>query len=147
MVRLYNPIVRCSICCPRTRGDGPRSGLFLLVLAKLSPHTRGWSDYQITFGCTQTVVHAHAGMVRGRFFRACAMRCCPRTRGDGPSGATAAPPPPSLSPHTRGWSAAVRLSETTKRVVPAHAGMVRENNTILNPIGSCPAYMRDDFPP
>ena len=125
MVRLYNPIVRCSICCPRTRGDGPRSGLFLLVLAKLSPHTRGWSDYQITFGCTQTVVPAHAGMVRGRFFRACAMRCCPRTRGDGPSGATAAPPPPSLSPHTRGWSAAHGLLRPRELVVPAHAGMVR----------------------
>ena len=111
---------------PRTRGDGPHSGLPLLPGKRFSPHTRGWP-----VGCELRL---------GSQLR------FPRTRGDGPVLARS----PlhyydvfpahagmarrwidflntgrSFSPHTRGWPAAVQPGDDVGPVFPAHAGMAR----------------------
>ena len=108
---------------PRTRGDGPVGYASVGVLLAVSPHTRGWTQRS---GVTQPQgigFPAHAGMDpapscvpphQGRF---------PRTRGDGPLEAVRPPPVLEVSPHTRGWTAALGDGGRLPAGFPAHAGM------------------------
>ena len=108
---------------PRTRGDGPWSGVGSPCLYRASPHTRGWTRWQLRVVAEEVGFPAHAGMDRSRTrSAACTMRL-PRTRGDGPDHVKPSSSRIGASPHTRGWTRRDLLLGVRPRGFPAHAGM------------------------
>ncbi len=69
---------------PRTRGDGPLSGVCVLPDGSDSPHTRGWTSITADSASPTWGFPAHAGMDPLAVTRADRPRRIPRTRGDGP---------------------------------------------------------------
>ena len=110
---------------PRTRGDGPPSGIRLGWTLRASPHTRGWTPSTTTPKTPRSGFPAHAGMDPARSGWSPAGSRLPRTRGDGP--ATRGPRGVSTraSPHTRGWTLPGQLAVGEGQGFPAHAGMDR----------------------
>ena len=111
--------------CPRLRGDGPGRDSRSLRGRGVSPPTRGWSRVCAWHAARRGGVPAYAGMVRRAGAGSPARRRCPRLRGDGPWPTAAHSAPASVSPPTRGWSAARAGGRPVWLGVPAYAGMVR----------------------
>ena len=108
---------------PRTRGDGPASGLAGGQQAGAPPHTRGWTLVDYKGRGVRAGSPAHAGMDPKPATHGRSRSRLPRTRGDGPSVhdprllALAAPR------HTRGWTRYGRRVRRRHAGSPAHAGM------------------------
>ena len=103
---------------PRTRGDGPDRFMVVVVYAKVSPHTRGWTAAE------RRIAFIHDGF--------------PRTRGDGPRGLECPMTRGAVSPHTRGWTPTTGCSTRPRWGFPAHAGM--------DPDDSRRRFRRSGFP-
>ena len=108
---------------PRTRGDGPPSRSNNARSSAVSPHTRGWTRWRHVTTTRRRGFPAHAGMDRTGGAGPVGRRGFPRTRGDGPSAASALAARMRVSPHTRGWTRSVQRLEAVQRGFPAHAGM------------------------
>ena len=108
---------------PRTRGDGPSSSAPPARPAGGSPHTRGWTRGTGPAGVRRGGFPAHAGMDPLRVADADVDDRVPRTRGDGPEVVHRGPLHDEGSPHTRGWTPALRRRRGGGRGFPAHAGM------------------------
>ena len=109
---------------PRTRGDGPVSFNSFLTLLIFAPHTRGWSRFGHNTMAKKKLCPAHAGMVPPLILVLERTPTLPRTRGDGPMGASYVSRYDVFAPHTRGWSPSGKLFENAIVLCPAHAGMV-----------------------
>ena len=93
---------------PRTRGDGPSARPASAAAASASPHTRGWTPLVQRRRADDDGFPAHAGMDPAGTCRRHRGRGLPRTRGDGPPRTGPATGRPRASPHTRGWTRAMR---------------------------------------
>ena len=71
-------------CLPRLRGDGPGVSLGTGQHVASPPPTRGWTREKVRTLSGPDVSPAYAGMDPARRISACAPRCLPRLRGDGP---------------------------------------------------------------
>ena len=110
---------------PRTRGDGPARLIAAAPDMLASPHTRGWTPIRVHRPQLRPGFPAHAGMDRGpRMCRTVDARL-PRTRGDGPGGASGGRSGSQASPHTRGWTRPILGAPVARFGFPAHAGMDR----------------------
>ena len=91
-----------------------------------SPRTRGWTQVRAAGTGRRGVVPAHAGVdpPRGTHPAACPRR--PRARGGGPSSRDAPSSVSSSSPRTRGWTPNGQTIYLSSPVVPAHAGVRRQ---------------------
>ena len=113
------------LCCPHTRGDGPRMALALPGALTLSPHAWGWTAHWYHSVNARAVVPTRVGMDRMGNVRARANARCPHTRGDGPAGAEAGALEVELSPHAWGWTAKGKVAGGELLVVPTRVGMDR----------------------
>nr|EIF94330.1 hypothetical protein [Streptomyces tsukubensis NRRL18488] len=93
-------------------------------MAKCSPHARGWSPAVVLRVQRPGVLPARAGMVPGRPATKAPWPSAPRTRGDGPRSIDASGDEVGCSPHARGWSPSLSPQPSSRRVLPARAGMV-----------------------
>ena len=91
--------------------------------SRASPHTRGWTPDVMADALRARGFPAHAGMDRSRRGSSTETRRLPRTRGDGPVVGWSTGRCGTASPHTRGWTRAIRLAGSPARGFPAHAGM------------------------
>ena len=110
---------------PRTRGDGPRNRRPSTSLARVSPHTRGWTATRRGLEVGRGGFPAHAGMDPRAPARPRSDPRFPRTRGDGPVNLGHVIDMVWVSPHTRGWTRIQRLAGRDDCGFPAHAGMDR----------------------
>ena len=108
---------------PRTRGDGPWWKTVDDQSDVASPHTRGWTRGMGVAGARGRGFPAHAGMDPPRRCPGRRRPWLPRTRGDGPRGATTLDVASRASPHTRGWTGFPVACATCTGGFPAHAGM------------------------
>ena len=108
---------------PRTRGDGPDTPGRSMPVSEASPHTRGWTGSTRERRRAPRGFPAHAGMDPIPAARWQGLARLPRTRGDGPVGATPLHPSRPASPHTRGWTPRPRPAGWPAYGFPAHAGM------------------------
>ena len=108
---------------PRTRGDGPLVFPFPRGSDRDSPHPRGWTRAERRAGAGQSGFPAPAGMDPGQVVQRPVRPGIPRTRGDGPRHTRRPPPPPTDSPHPRGWTQTCVTSGQSKSGFPAPAGM------------------------
>ena len=108
---------------PRTRGDGPWTSSTLRWVAEASPHTRGWTVYEVRPYAGVGGFPAHAGMDPSPGASVRATPGLPRTRGDGPRHGRLWSGWPRASPHTRGWTCRQPHSCARCTGFPAHAGM------------------------
>ena len=114
----------CPPCwLPRTRGDGPLVAVYRIHFAKASPHTRGWTRFNLEHARAPAGFPAHAGMDPCRRSRRGLSCRLPRTRGDGPPPAAVVWTASRASPHTRGWTRLVQQQRVDDVGFPAHAGM------------------------
>ncbi len=120
-IRLHSAISRDRL--PRTRGDGPESGITHPASAAASPHTRGWTRGAGIPAGAHPGFPAHAGMDPGPFRSSAPISWLPRTRGDGPVGDWRRAAAMRASPHTRGWTRVKGSAGKIGRGFPAHAGM------------------------
>ena len=111
---------------PRTRGDGPLDQVFSPTNDPFAPHTRGWSRRHSSNIITRRLCPAHAGMVPTALCVVVLVTSLPRTRGDGPMGASYVSRYDAFAPHTRGWSQGGNTQGRQGWLCPAHAGMVRD---------------------
>ena len=109
---------------PRTRGGHPRLSVTVDTGYGSSPHTRGSSRAEELRRDLQGVVPAHAGVIRAPTSPTAGWSGRPRTRGGHPSWASTHTPATTSSPHTRRSSPAVHPRSASRRVVPAHAGVI-----------------------
>jgi len=108
---------------PRTRGDGPASGLFAKLKNWAPPHTRGWTPCDRRLGDVLAGSPAHAGMdPQHRCDRGLVLGL-PRTRGDGPQANLVSALTRLAPPHTRGWTLVMPWMRDKSGGSPAHAGM------------------------
>ena len=114
---------RRGLRLPRTRGDGPSSGVGSSARARASPHTRGWTCARKGEAMLDYGFPAHAGMDRGARTGGMSASRLPRTRGDGPGVWSRGCSALSASPHTRGWTPRDPALVVGDRGFPAHAGM------------------------
>ena len=140
-----------QIRSPRTRGDGPdvvSQGLMVKWVLpahagmvrscwrssggprKFSPHTRGWP------GSAAGALDPAGSSPRTRgdgpeapLVAAQKPFRSPRTRGDGPYGKQSPWMWLAFSPHTRGWPVGLLQRQAQLAVLPAHAGMARQQKT------------------
>ena len=108
---------------PRTRGDGPATGVLLFGGYVVSPHTRGWTRLDLHPRPVRNGFPAHAGMDPAPPPAAPRTARFPRTRGDGPRKEKGKHHHDWVSPHTRGWTSVSRLGPGHAIGFPAHAGM------------------------
>ena len=108
---------------PRTRGDGPGPSVSIGLPEQASPHTRGWTPSPSCPRRPRGGFPAHAGMDPPDPPACRRGKGLPRTRGDGPRVLPHAWRRREASPHTRGWTLAVRLLPMPHPGFPAHAGM------------------------
>ena len=108
---------------PRTRGDGPMAVRHWPVQMAASPHTRGWTPFDVVVHVRVEGFPAHAGMDPQKGTPKRVHPRLPRTRGDGPSGTPATAPSSAASPHTRGWTLSRHGEAGPEPGFPAHAGM------------------------
>ena len=73
---------------PRTRGDGPHSGVVNPLQPEFPPHTRGWTVRLAGRAELPSVSPAHAGMDLNQITENYVPFSFPRTRGDGPASLT-----------------------------------------------------------
>ena len=109
---------------PRARGDGPEQENTPTATCRCSPRTRGWSHGVDHAHLSRSVLPAHAGMVPTIATGVTATSCAPRARGDGPQPACPRGTLARCSPRTRGWSFPAPSGNSSRPVLPAHAGMV-----------------------
>ena len=121
LVRISSSLQRSGL--PRTRGDGPVREYHDLKEMWASPHTRGWTRYQVLRRTRGGGFPAHAGMDRASGREAAPASRLPRTRGDGPHYAAPLRLARQASPHTRGWTLMVGFDAPQAAGFPAHAGM------------------------
>ena len=108
---------------PRTRGDGPVTSGYRLLLARASPHTRGWTRVAAGLAWLAGGFPAHAGMDPRPAQGEREPGRLPRTRGDGPLQGLLDDGGAGASPHTRGWTVTHDGMPTFGPGFPAHAGM------------------------
>ena len=113
----------CARRLPRTRGDGPSTMSRLFLRSAAPPHTRGWTARSVLLGRGACGSPAHAGMDPWLNGVPIVSRGLPRTRGDGPIGATPGRTRRTAPPHTRGWTRRGVRPGAGRRGSPAHAGM------------------------
>ena len=143
MDRARRGVQRCRQRFPRPRGDGPAPCRASSVHRSVSPPTRGWTPVRSVLPTDLRGFPAHAGMdliptqahrhapgfprPRGmdRAGATAALRSTrfPRPRGDGPHADDACDAFRRVSPPTRGWTHAIKLSALSCCGFPAHAGM------------------------
>ena len=115
---------------PRTRGDGPRTGLRSAPTSWAPPHTRGWTARKREVQRARVGSPAHAGMDPATRRSGKGSKRLPRTRGDGPQSARAVLRQPEAPPHTRGWTPRDASDVRARRGSPAHAGMDPEREAV-----------------
>ena len=108
---------------PRTRGDGPVTGIIGPAGGGVSPHTRGWTLTWSRRGMRSAGFPAHAGMDPGSSGGPPTVPRFPRTRGDGPLLDPNSREAMRVSPHTRGWTGGLPFLASDPEGFPAHAGM------------------------
>ena len=119
---------RARFRIPRTRGDGPHTGLSISAHAMDSPHARGWTHGHRARAGGKGGFPARAGMDRPRGPCAAPPAGIPRTRGDGPHLSTASRQSEPDSPHARGWTRVVDRRRRRADGFPARAGMDRRRS-------------------
>ena len=112
---------------PRTRGDGPRRGVYTLSESGASPHPRGWTRPQRRRRLARGGFPAPAGMDLDPPPRHPLGGRLPRTRGDGPWYGGGATTGPAASPHPRGWTPCSPRCTSAGTGFPAPAGMDRDH--------------------
>ena len=110
---------------PRTRGDGPAGALRQGAGRTAPPHARGWTVSPVAATACAPGSPARAGMDPFRTSIVPSAGWLPRTRGDGPGGATIRGQPSRAPPHARGWTQHSRIYGDVERGSPARAGMDR----------------------
>ena len=109
---------------PRTRGGHPSSTLSNVAAIQSSPHTRGSSGQPRPHQHGYDVVPAHAGVIPPTRPGPTRAGSRPRTRGGHPQRPQHRDQRRPSSPHTRGTSVCDDHHQRTRRVVPAHAGVI-----------------------
>ncbi len=112
---------------PRTRGDGPPWRAAIDGQGQRSPRTRGDGPRPSPSPRPDSsVLPAHAGMARHRFWSSHHMDRSPRTRGDGPNGGFTDVTVQLVLPAHAGMARATCWTPSpSPSVLPAHAGMAR----------------------
>ena len=104
MILLLTRQVPKDVRYTRTRGDDPAWPRLIPASLTLYPHTRGWSQNEISKACKLLVIPAHAGMILHFIFHLVNTFRYTRTRGDDPIKEYEFVATLELYPHTRGWS-------------------------------------------
>ncbi len=89
---------------PRTGGDGPTTKHVAVVVWRLPPHGRGWTQVGGWQPPPGRASPARAGMDPWKATARCGATDFPRTGGDGPPATPASPRSRTLPPHGRGWT-------------------------------------------
>ena len=100
--------------------------------------SRGWTAKERKHIRAKGVVPAHAGVDRAVTSLGSYSLRCPRARGGGPRCYVLVLFLATLSPRTRGWTAASIKHRSTVMVVPAHAGVDRLVTGLADEVGCCP---------
>ena len=108
-----------------------------------SPHTRGWTPPLAERVPLHLGFPAHAGMDLGVEAQRAGSVRLPRTRGDGPTGSGTAATSAPASPHTRGWTRHGRPAALEDLGFPAHAGMDRVNDMLVDQMSRLPRTRGD----
>ncbi len=125
---VIRPVIIWSIAGwsrPRARGGYPEPSVSVGLVDGSSPRTRGLSVVALDALPRAPVVPAHAGVIRDGLLTWQTSRCRPRARGGYPYGGSLPAIGPLSSPRTRGLSDAAQPDRQVRRVVPAHAGVIR----------------------
>ena len=108
----------------RTRGGDPGTWARIDATVTYFPHTRGWSYYMLMWKEQIMVFPAHAGVIPTLTVLSTLTQGISRTRGGDPVRQFQLPSGFRYFPHTRGWSRKYPVHLPTKRVFPAHAGVI-----------------------
>ena len=87
-----------------------------------SPRTRGWSGPPAGGVLRPGLLPAHGGVVPSAAESAPPSTTAPRARGGGPAREITPTSTAFCSPRTRGWSFPTDARESTRELLPAHAG-------------------------
>ena len=109
---------------PRQRGDGPDITITRLLVVKVPPPARGWSEDVGTLKGGVAGSPASAGMVPARSRRFRGSSRFPRQRGDGPGMSDTYEVKNGVPPPARGWSDGRHDGKDEGLGSPASAGMV-----------------------
>src|SRR5690606_1421194 len=115
--------IPCRAPLPRTRGDGPVSADYLLGRETSPPHARGWTSSAAIPRAWMRLSPARAGMDPHPWSRPAPALALPRTRGDGPVGASFGRYQIDSPPHARGWTSVLHDVPRAWNLSPARAGM------------------------
>ena len=129
---------------PCTSGDDPIRLLAIVQCQILSLHKRGWSCFVAILHQFFPVIPAQAGMIQSHNHKPHLICSYPCTSGDDPRCASISSCLKALSLHKRGWSWWISWTPFSRKVIPAQAGMILNEQAKQTSSGGYPCTSGDD---